>query len=185
MWDPALLLKKAHSSHERPLRRDVRLPLTLIGEITHGTAAGGELSVDVPSDIRMTPHQEGLHHDGVRKHTEMSSLIDVRGDSRCRQIRIRTTVNGIEYLCRIESLSAIIDPVEDLAENLLIGVLHNGGRHRDPCEPPGDLLNMGGELGSIGVGPQPRERTTEIEQVRQRDDQRLTGIAGQDDLLLF
>ena len=83
--------------------------------------------MNISTNIRMATHQERLYDDLVRECAEMGLLIHVRSDPRHRQSRIRTAMNGVEYFCGIELLTAIIYPVEDLAENLLVGVLHNRG----------------------------------------------------------
>lgn len=84
--------------------------------------------MNISGDIRVPTHQERLHNDLVCKHTEVSLLVDVHGNPRRRQPRVRPAVDGIKYLRGIELLSTVVDPVEDLTENLLISVLHNRGR---------------------------------------------------------
>ena len=114
--------------------------------------------MNISSDIRVAAHQERLHNDLVRKHAEVSLLVDVRGDPRRRQIRVRPAVDGVEYLCGVELLPAVVDPVEDLPENLLVSVLHNRGRYRNARETTRNLLDVRGKIRPVRVVSQPRQR---------------------------
>ena len=95
----------------------------------------------------------------------MGSLVNVRGNTRRRQPITRTTVNRIEDLRGIELLTPIIDSVEHLPKNHLISILHDGRRDRDISESPGHILDMRGILRSIRIVSQPRQCTSQIEQV--------------------
>ena len=140
--------------------------------------------MNISTNIRMATHQERLYDDLVRECAEMGLLIHVRSDPRHRQSRIRTAMNGVEYFCGIELLTAIIYPIEDLAENLLVGVLHNRGGYRDACESTRDLLDMRGEPSPIRIIPQPRQRPPEIEQIGQGNNEGRVGLTERHDLLL-
>ena len=74
-------------------------------------------------------------------------------------------MNRIEDLRGIELLTPIIDSVKNLPENRLISILHDRRRNRDISEPPGHILDMRGILRSIRIVSQPRQCTSQIEQV--------------------
>ena len=164
MGDTALL-EEQRGIHKRPLRFQIRLFLTFIGKITDSSTTRREFPMNVASDVRVTSHQERLNHDLVRQDTEMGSFVNMHGDTRRRQSITRTTVNCIEDLRGVELLTPIIDSVEHLPENCLISILHDRRRNRDISKPPGHILDMRGILRSIRIVSQPRQCTSQIEQV--------------------